>query len=350
MQEEKRELAVSSQTKEKVEAAKLFIERRYAKLITQEREKKENWELLLQKMSALNLPQEEQERVKSDIIRHETEELRKGRKRSTIRDYELIKIIGRGAFGEVRLCRCRENGQPVAIKKMRKSLMIHKNKAIQAREEQFILTRSDNPWIVQLNEAFQDEKSLYLVMEYLPGGDLMNLLMKKDIFTEEEARFYTAEILLALESVHALSYIHRDLKPDNILVDKSGHIKLSDFGLCKHTEVRPKRLDEYRGPELPKKKLGLDFKRDRRKLAYSAVGTPDYVAPEVQGKGTLLLIQSATLRRWTGGRWELSSSRCWWVTRPSYPRSPARPGTRFCTGASTSASRRRPTSTHMPPI
>ena len=136
-------------------------------------------------MQSLNIPEHEQEKLKRDIIKHETEELRKGRKRSTIKDYDLIKIVGRGAFGEVRLCRSKENGEAVAIKKMKKSVMINKNKAIQAREEQFILTKSNNPWIVQLNEAFQDEKCLYLVMEYLPGGDLMNLLIKKDIFTEE---------------------------------------------------------------------------------------------------------------------------------------------------------------------
>jgi len=81
-------------------------------------------------------------------------------------------------------------------------------------------------------------------MEYLPGGDLMSLLMKKDILSEEEAKFFTAETLLALASIHKLNYIHRDLKPDNILIGADGHIKLSDFGLCKFTEIRENnRLD-----------------------------------------------------------------------------------------------------------
>ena len=79
-------------------------------------------------------------------------------------------------------------------------------------------------------------------MEYLPGGDLMSLLMKKDIFCEEEAKFYTAECVLAIESVHKMSYIHRDIKPDNIIFDLNGHIKLSDFGLCKYNYVRPSKL------------------------------------------------------------------------------------------------------------
>ena len=78
---------------------------------------------------------------------------------------------------------------------------------------------------------------LYLTMEYLPGGDLMTLLIRKDILSEEESRFYIAETILAIESVHALNYIHRDLKPDNVLLDEIGHVKLSDFGLCKHADI-----------------------------------------------------------------------------------------------------------------
>ena len=91
------------------------------------------------------------------------------------------------------------------------------------------------PWVVELKFSFQDDKYLYLVMEYLAGGDLMTLLMKKDILTEEEAKFYIAELILAVDSIHKMNYIHRDLKPDNVLIDNKGHVKLSDFGLCKHT-------------------------------------------------------------------------------------------------------------------
>lgn len=81
-------------------------------------------------------------------------------------------------------------------------------------------------------------------MEFLAGGDLMTLLMRKDILSEEESRFYIAETILAIETVHNLNYIHRDLKPDNILLDKEGHVKLTDFGLCKHAEIRPQRMTE----------------------------------------------------------------------------------------------------------
>ncbi len=77
-------------------------------------------------------------------------------------------------------------------------------------------------------------------MEYLQGGDLMTLLMEKDILSEEMSRFYIAETILAIESVHSLNYIHRDLKPDNLIIGRDGHIKLSDFGLCKHVEIQAK--------------------------------------------------------------------------------------------------------------
>lgn len=120
--------------------------------------------------------------------------------------------------------------------------MVNKNQVGHVKAERDILATAANPWIVELKFSFQDEKNLYLVMEYIPGGDLMTLLMKKDILTEQEAKFYIAETIIAIDSVHKMNYIHRDLKPDNILLDKDGHIKLSDFGLCKHTEIKPKMI------------------------------------------------------------------------------------------------------------
>jgi serine/threonine kinase 38 len=150
----------------------------------------------------------------------------------TIRDFEPLKIIGRGAYGEVRLCKWTATGELVAIKKMKKKDMIKKNEIEHIRAERAVLSKSSNKWIIDLKCSFHDEDFLYLVMEYLPGGDLMNMLIKKDIFSIEEARFYIAETILAVEYVHSLCYVHRDIKPDNILLDKDGHIKLTDFGLC----------------------------------------------------------------------------------------------------------------------
>ncbi len=135
-------------------------------------------------------------------------------------------------------------------------------------------------------------------MEFLPGGDFMTLLMRKDILNEEESRFYGAEMVLAIEDVHAMNYIHRDLKPDNILMDNEGHLKLTDFGLCKHAEIRPQHMVDQKttlgssgsnqefSSNFNQLKAVLDkrlgYKRSRR-LAFSTVGTPDYIAPEVFG-------------------------------------------------------------------
>ena len=159
------------------------------------------------------------------------------------------------------------------------------------KAEREVLVKAKNPWIVDLKYSFQDEKYLYLVMDFLPGGDLMTLLMRKDVLSEEESRFYIAETILAIESVHSVNYIHRDLKPDNILLDKHGHVKLTDFGLCKHAQIRSTRMADVKTSELSvnfnqlksvlDKKLGY---RRCRKLAYSTVGTPDYIAPEVFGQ------------------------------------------------------------------
>lgn len=176
-------------------------------------------------------------------------------------------MIGKGAFGEVHLCRWKEKGELVAIKKLRKNEMIDRNQIQHVKAEVDVLSVATSPWVVELKCSFKDEKYLYLVMEYLPGGDLMSLLVKKDTLSEDEARFYMAEMVLAVESVHKLNYTHRDLKPDNILIDKNGHIKLSDFGLCARYEMnlQPYQVD----------------KNKRRARLYSTVGTPDYIAPEV---------------------------------------------------------------------
>jgi len=182
---------------------------------------------------------------------------------------------------------------------MRKEDMYQKNQIMHVRTEKEILISAKSPWVVNLRYSFQDEYFLYLVMDYLPGGDLMSLLMKKDILTEEEARFYIAEMILAIETCHNLNSIHRDLKPDNILIDKYGHIQLSDFGLSKlsdnnfypmssELEKEKEKLTVHSpsdNKDLPVKitlkKEEIKNRKKNRLVAFSTVGTPDYIAPEV---------------------------------------------------------------------
>ena len=163
------------------------------------------------------------------------------------------------------------------------------------------MSKLKSKWIVELKESFQEGDYLYLVMEFVAGGDFMNLLIKKDILTEKEAKFYMAEIILAIESIHNSDCIHRDIKPDNILIDKNGHIKLSDFGLSviSNEKLFPltnnnnnynNNYNNNNNENLPSRNLSKkdiqNFKnrRNNRILAYSRVGTPDYIAPEVFGK------------------------------------------------------------------
>lgn len=274
--------------KERAEIAKNYIESKYNKRKTDDCERKVGWEMLEQKMDRLNLCEREKELIKQDILHKEAEINRRARKKITVKDFEPLSIIGRGAFGEVRICRHKQTGEVVAMKKMKKDEMDAKNQVEHIKAERDVLVKAKNPWIVDLKTSFQDPFYLYLIMEFLPGGDLMTLLMRKDVLSEEESRFYIAETILAIESVHKHNYIHRDLKPDNILLDKRGHVKLTDFGLCKHAQISSSRITGVDTSALSvnfnqlKNVLAkkLNYQRSR-KLAYSTVGTPDYIAPEV---------------------------------------------------------------------
>ncbi|XP_048019605.1 rho-associated protein kinase 1 isoform X3 [Megalobrama amblycephala] len=171
-------------------------------------------------------------------------------------DYEVVKVIGRGAFGEVQLVRHKATRKVYAMKLLSKFEMIKRSDSAFFWEERDIMAFANSNWVVQLFYAFQDDRYLYMVMEYMPGGDLVNLMSNYDV-PEKWARFYTAEVVLALDGIHSMGFIHRDVKPDNMLLDKTGHLKLADFGTC------------------------MKMNKDGMVRCDTAVGTPDYISPEV---------------------------------------------------------------------
>ncbi|KAG5235875.1 hypothetical protein OIU77_008598 [Salix suchowensis] len=291
--------APSLATKQKVDAAKQYIENHYKAQMKNLQDRKERRWMLERKLADADVSREEQMNILKKFEEKETEYMRRQRHKMGVDDFELLTIIGRGAFGEVRLCREKTSGNVYAMKKLKKSEMLRRGQVEHVKAERNLLAEVDSTCIVKLYCSFQDDEYLYLIMEYLPGGDMMTLLMRKDTLTEDEARFYVGQTVLAIESIHKHNYIHRDIKPDNLLLDKNGHMKLSDFGLCKPLDSSsfPNfREDDYAGgrnlkplaegnkppaPRRTQQEQLVHWQKNRRTLAYSTVGTPDYIAPEV---------------------------------------------------------------------
>lgn len=152
----------------------------------------------------------------------------------SIKDFDIVKPISKGAYGRVFLVRKIATGDLYAMKVIRKSDTTHKNQQRNIIMERNILHNVQSPFVVRLFYTFQNHDYLFWVMEYVPGGDLYSLLRALSCFEEDMARQYAAEVVLALEYCHSKGIVHRDLKPDNLLVNRDGHIKLTDFGLSRY--------------------------------------------------------------------------------------------------------------------
>ncbi|KAK6780644.1 hypothetical protein RDI58_022828 [Solanum bulbocastanum] len=286
----------SNVTKQRVAAAKQYIENHYKEQMRNLHDRKERRSILEKKLADADVSEEDQNNLLKFHEKKETEYMRLQRHKMGADDFELLTMIGKGAFGEVRVCREKTTGHVYAMKKLKKSEMLRRGQVEHVKAERNLLAEVDSNCIVKLYCSFQDDEFLYLIMEYLPGGDMMTLLMRKDTLTEDEARFYVAETVLAIESIHIHNYIHRDIKPDNLLLDRYGHLRLSDFGLCKPLDCSTLEEKDFAGgdsahgasrsdgssaPKRTQQEQLQHWQKNRRTLAYSTVGTPDYIAPEV---------------------------------------------------------------------
>ncbi|XP_077910608.1 ribosomal protein S6 kinase alpha-2 isoform X8 [Halichoerus grypus] len=189
-----------------------------------------------------------------DISHH----VKEGFEKADPSQFELLKVLGQGSYGKVFLVRKTKGsdaGQLYAMKVLKKATLKVRDR-VRSKMERDILAEVNHPFIVKLHYAFQTEGKLYLILDFLRGGDLFSRLSKEVMFTEEDVKFYLAELALALDHLHGLGIIYRDLKPENILLDEEGHIKITDFGLSKEAI-------------------------DHDKRAYSFCGTIEYMAPEV---------------------------------------------------------------------
>ncbi|KAG7508564.1 serine serine/threonine-protein kinase LATS1 [Solea senegalensis] len=285
------------------QAFKFFMEQHVENILKNHQMRIRRRKQLESEMQRVGLSPEAQEQMRMMLCQKESNYIRLKRAKMDKSMFKRIKTLGIGAFGEVCLARKEDTGALYAMKTLRKKDVLLRNQVAHVKAERDILAEADNEWVVRLYYSFQDKDNLYFVMEYIPGGDMMSLLIRLGIFKEELAQFYIAELTCAVESVHRMGFIHRDIKPDNILIDRDGHIKLTDFGLC--TGFRWTHDSKYYQSGDHVRQDSMDFSKEwedpancrctdrlkpleRRKarqhqrcLAHSLVGTPNYIAPEV---------------------------------------------------------------------
>lgn len=272
--------------RERAERTKAALE---AAAVARQEEARSRRARLLEHRAALAVtPPEGREALEAAFAAREGETLRITRRRFCAADFETICILGRGAFGEVTLSKpvARASlpfppGLPplVAIKRISKDVMAQKNQFSHVLSERLALAElGGGGYVAKLHIAFQDDDALYLVMSVYWGGDLMGLLIKRDVLHEETARFICAELVACIGAVHAAGFVHRDIKPDNVLFDESGHCCLSDLGLCR--SVYEAVNGEGKTEVVPDGSVVSTPHVAKSRRILSVVGTPDYIARE----------------------------------------------------------------------
>jgi len=171
-------------------------------------------------------------------------------------DFRKIKVIGKGGFGRVLLVEKKDTKKVYAMKILKKGVIAARGEIEHTRTEQSVLSKLDHPFLAKLHWSFQTDENLYFVMDFINGGELFHHLSIEKRFTEDRAKFYTAEIISGMEYLHSHGVIYRDLKPENLLLSHKGHVIMTDFGLSKE---------------------GLYY--DERTSTFC--GTPEYLAPEI---------------------------------------------------------------------
>ncbi|ORE22269.1 kinase-like protein [Rhizopus microsporus] len=202
----------------------------------------------------------EREKLQQNYLNYDRQILqqRKNKPQLKLDDFKLSRTLGTGSFGRVHLAQSKHNDRYYAIKVLKKSEVVRLKQVEHTNNEKHILETTANPFMVNLWGTFQDDIYLYMVMDYVPGGELFSILRKNKRFPDHVARFYAAEVVLVIEYLHSKKIIYRDLKPENVLIDVNGHIKITDFGFAKYVSD----------------------------ITWTLCGTPDYLAPEViQSKG-----------------------------------------------------------------
>lgn len=179
--------------------------------------------------------------------------LRETRGKYTLNDFIISRTLGTGSFGRVHLVQSKHNQRFYAVKVLKKAQVVKMKQVEHTNDERKMLQRCRHPFLITLWGTWQDSKNLYMVMDFIEGGELFSLLRKSQRFPNPVAKFYAAEVTLALDYLHSMNIIYRDLKPENLLLDRHGHIKITDFGFAK---------------EVPD-------------ITWTLCGTPDYLAPEV---------------------------------------------------------------------
>uniref|UniRef100_A0A126WXJ8 non-specific serine/threonine protein kinase n=1 Tax=Ceratodon purpureus TaxID=3225 RepID=A0A126WXJ8_CERPU len=203
-----------------------------------------------------------------------------------LKDFRPIKPLGSGDTGSVHLVELRETGLVFAMKAMDKSVMMQRNKVHRARAERDILALLDHPFLPTLYSTFQTQTHICLITDFCPGGELFLLLERqpRKVFTEDVVRFFAAEVVIALEYLHCVGVVYRDLKPENVLLREDGHIQLTDFDLSFLTSAKPLLVEQDLPPGRRKKSKGLQlpvFFAEPVMPSNSFVGTEEYIAPEI---------------------------------------------------------------------